>query len=94
MQTRRSLPLWETSTKTHKAKVLLVKEENYTVECKVYVVIWKKKEIQSNRLNLPLLRCYCSDAQWCLTLCDPMDFSIPDFPVLHHLPEFAQIHVH
>ena len=48
MQTRRSLPLWETSTKTHKAKVLLVKEENYTVECKVYVVIWKKKEIQSN----------------------------------------------
>ena len=45
MQTRRSLPLWETSTKTRKAKVLLVKEENYTVECKVYVVIWKKKEI-------------------------------------------------
>ena len=43
MQTRRSLPLWETSTRTHKAKVLLVKEENYTVECKVYVVIWKKK---------------------------------------------------
>ena len=23
-----------------------------------------------------------------------MDFSIPDFPVLHHLPEFAQTHVH
>ena len=32
MQTRRSLPLQETSTKTHKAKVLLVKEENYTVD--------------------------------------------------------------
>ena len=45
MQTWRSLPLRETSTKTHKAKVLLVKEENYIVECKVYVVIWKKKEI-------------------------------------------------
>ena len=23
-----------------------------------------------------------------------MDCSTPDFPVLHHLPEFAQIHVH
>ena len=22
-------------------------------------------------------------------LCDPIDFSTPDFPVLHHLPEFA-----
>ena len=27
-------------------------------------------------------------------LCDPMDCSTPDFPVHHHLPEFAQTHVH
>ena len=30
----------------------------------------------------------------CLTLCNPMGCSIPGFPVLHHLPELAQIHVH
>ena len=30
----------------------------------------------------------------CLTLCDPVDFSMPGFPVLHHLPEPAQTHVH
>ena len=29
-----------------------------------------------------------------LTLCDPLDCSLPGFPVLHHLPEFAQTHVH
>ena len=34
----------------------------------------------------------CSVAQSCLTLCDPMDCSMPGFPVLH--PEFAQYHVH
>ena len=28
-----------------------------------------------------------------LTLCDPMDCSMPGFTVLHCLPEFAQIHV-
>ena len=28
------------------------------------------------------------------TLCDPMDYSMPGFPVLHRLPELAQIHVH
>ena len=32
--------------------------------------------------------------QLCLTLSDPMDCSMPGFPVLHHLPEFAQTHVH
>ena len=29
----------------------------------------------------------------CLTLCNPMDCSLPGSPVLHYLPEFAQIHV-
>ena len=31
--------------------------------------------------------------QSCTNLCDPMDCSTPDFPVLHHLPEFAHTHV-
>ena len=30
----------------------------------------------------------------CLTLCDPMDCSMPGFPVHYQLPEFAQTHVH
>ena len=37
---------------------------------------------------------YCSVTQSCLTICDPMDCSRPDFPVLHHLLKFAQAHVH
>ena len=35
----------------------------------------------------------CSVAQSCLTLCNPMDCSMPGFPVLDYLPEFAQTHV-
>ena len=34
-----------------------------------------------------------SVTQSCPTLCDPMDCSMPGFPVLHCLPELAQIHV-
>ena len=30
----------------------------------------------------------------CPTLCDPMDCSTPDFPVLCYLPDFVQTHVH
>ena len=29
-----------------------------------------------------------------LLFCDPMDCSTPGIPVLYHLPELAQIHVH
>ena len=39
-------------------------------------------------------RPHCSVAQSCLTLCDPMDCSTSGFPILHHLLEFAQTHVH
>ena len=35
-----------------------------------------------------------SVAQFCLTLCNPMDCSTPGFPVHHQLPELAQAHVH
>ena len=39
--------------------------------------------------------CFCySVAKLCLTLCDPMDNSMPRFPVLHYLPKFAQTHIH
>ena len=36
---------------------------------------------------------FSSVAQLCPTLCDPMDCSMPGLPVLHYLPEFAQIHI-
>ena len=38
--------------------------------------------------------CCCSFTKLCLTLCDTIDCSMLGFPVLHYLPEFAQIHVH
>ena len=38
--------------------------------------------------------CCCSVAQSCLTLCDPMDCSMPGLPVLHQLLELAQTHIH
>ena len=37
---------------------------------------------------------FSSVAQSCLTLCDPMDYSMPGLPVHHQLLEFTQTHVH
>ena len=33
-------------------------------------------------------------AQSCLTLCDPMNHSMPGLPVHHQLPEFTKTHIH
>ena len=38
--------------------------------------------------------CCCSITKSCPTLCNPMDCSMQGFPVLHHLPELYQTHVH
>ena len=38
--------------------------------------------------------CCFTVAKSCLTVCKPMNCSMPVFPVHHHLPEFAQTHVH
>ena len=37
---------------------------------------------------------FSSVTQSCPTLCNPMDYSMPGFPVHHQLPELAQTHVH
>ena len=36
----------------------------------------------------------CSMTKSYLTLCCPMDYIMPGFPVLHYLLEFAQTHIH
>ena len=53
--------------------------------------------IHTNYLTLSLFYMFihfCSLAQSCPTLCDPMNRSTPGFPAHHQLPEFTQTHVH
>ena len=38
--------------------------------------------------------CVCVQSLSHIRLCDPLDCSMPASSVLHHLPEFAQTHVH
>ena len=42
------------------------------------------------KISHPTLDWCCSVAKLCLTFCDPMDCSMPGFPVFHSLSEFAQ----
>ena len=37
---------------------------------------------------------FSSVAQLCPTIWDPVEYSMPGFPVFHQLPELAQTHVH
>ena len=52
---------------------------------------WQKTDIAALAYHIIHLS---SVVQLCPTLCNPMDCSTPDFPVLHYLLEFAQTLVH
>ena len=49
--------------------------------------------LSSPRLIKSVSQSVSSVTQSCLILCDPMDCSMPDFPIHHQLPEFTQTHV-
>ena len=59
---------------------------------------WATREAHIGRyraLNtVPFAIQFSSVIQSRLTLCNPMDYSKPGFPVHHQLPELAQTHVH
>ena len=50
--------------------------------------ILKSKDIQFSSVH------FSSVTQSCLTVCDPMNCSMPGLPAHHQLPKFTQIHVH
>ena len=58
-------------------------------------------KISKNVTNIVIILCdillfllFTSVAQLYLTLCDPMNCSMPGLSVHHQLPEFTQTHVH
>ena len=59
-----------------------------------WVAIFRSRRSCQFRDQTHVTSCCCSATQSCPTLCDPRDCSVPGFPVLHCLPEFAQTHVH
>ena len=60
------------------------------VKCTSWIISFNPSVVFSSELTRALC---CSVAKFNVTLWDPMDYSTTGFPV-HHLPDFAQIHVH
>ena len=56
-------------------------------------VVWAPLTQPSCYVRLIII-CCCLIAKSCPTFHNPMDCSTPGFPVPHHLPEFAQVHIH
>ena len=50
--------------------------------------------VQKFSARLLCCHCCCSVTKSCPALCKPMDCSVPGFPVLHYLLQFAKTHIH
>ena len=55
---------------------------------------YMKTDKKRNNSNPNVQQYCCSVTQLCPTLCSLVGCSTAGFPVLHHLPELAQTHVH
>ena len=70
-----------------------------TANCKGKVAEWwalylyQHIQIKYLVLCITMITFCCSVTHSCLTLCNPMDCSMPDLPVPRHLPKFAQVPV-
>ena len=62
----------------------------WTVTCQAP----QSMELSAWKISYFKLPQFSSVSQSCLTLCDPMDCSMPGFPVHHWLPELTQTHVY
>ena len=86
----------------HRAKNLhfIVASEESKLEKKLYessgpvlsFYRWETWETQRSWIARPVQ--FSSVTQSCPTLCNPMDCSLPGFPVCHQLLEFTQTHLH
>ena len=96
---RQSSSRWLPAVQHHNSDDIdwIMKLENHQcIPKQVGEIWWGSKCLQSIKISphIWLISCHCCSVKSCPTLCDPMDCSIQAFPVLHHLPEFAQTHVH
>ena len=72
------------------AKVL-----EYQLQHQSFQLIFRVNFLEDWLVGSPCCPVQCSSvAQWCPTLCNPMDCSTPGLPIHHQLPEFTQTHVH
>ena len=70
--------------------------ETYQEKCDILEVANKEKcrwSTMKGSKNMEYI-CCCSVTQSCPTLGDSTDCSIPGLSVPHHLPKFAQVHIH
>ena len=84
-------------TKSQSLQTIFYKLLKYFHEVHKYIKIacfTKTKSIMSISPWYSFRNFFSSVAQLYPTVCNPMDCSMPDFPVHHQLPELAQTHVH
>ena len=68
--------------------------ESYTQQERVVPCLLQIQKAHMQQRPSAAQNCCCSVAHSCPTLCHPVDCSTPGFPVLHHLLELVQTHVH
>ena len=74
--------------------VFLLQATFLTQGSNLHLLCWQADTLPLCHLENPSSYPFVVQSLSCVCLCKPMDCSTQGFPVLHHLPELAQTHVH
>ena len=88
----KSQPIDRKNTRRHTAYIFLLK----TIVIKIlwYSICLSLVSLPQQNITDWVIYRFSSVAQSVVSLCDPMDCSMPGHPVHHQLLEFTQTHVH
>ena len=78
-------------------KTKCIKKQRHHLPTKVLIVkamVFPVVMYRCESWTIKKAKCQRNDAYSSVWLCDPVNCNTPGFPVLHHLLEFAQTHVH
>ena len=92
--TRLLCPWYSPGKRTGVGCHFLLQENFLTQRPNSCLLHWQVDSLLLSHQKSPYENICCSLAQSRPTLCNPIDCSTTDFPVLHYLPEFAQTHAH
>ena len=94
LKLKKSSALYVTTVKSHRAATVRLHKRHVADQGKSHFMVSSSLYLLKKNFQKVDIFVVVVQSLSCLTVCNPTDCSMPGFPVLHHLLDLAQAHMH